>query len=287
MKSIPVRKILKEESKPGTESRFRIRPLENILAGKKMVQELHRHNFFFILAVEHGQGNHSIDFVNYKVQNRSIFILRPGQVHVLTLQSHCTGYLLEFNPEFYHIRKRITGHLLRRVFKTNFYEVSRNTFQKLNCFLEYILDEYQNKKDGFEEAIKANLDIFFIELSRQRINKKDTVVGIHAYQQERLDHFLDLLEGNLHSKMKVSDFARMMNMSVYQLNHMTRSGLGKIASKVINDHMILEARRQLLATSVQVSQVAYSLGFEDSSYFIRYFKKHTGYSPEAYRLNFK
>ncbi|NQX56713.1 helix-turn-helix domain-containing protein [Pedobacter panaciterrae] len=50
----------------------------------------------------------------------------------------------------------------------------------------------------------------------------------------------------------------------------------------MNEYIILEAKRQLLATSSQVSQIACYLGYEDISYFIRFFKKHTGTSPEAF-----
>jgi AraC family transcriptional activator of pobA len=51
--------------------------------------------------------------------------------------------------------------------------------------------------------------------------------------------------------------------------------------------VILEAKRCLLATSNQVNQTAYRLGYEDVSYFIRFFKKQTGYSPEAFRNSFR
>jgi AraC family transcriptional regulator, transcriptional activator of pobA len=43
----------------------------------------------------------------------------------------------------------------------------------------------------------------------------------------------------------------------------------------------------LLATPNQIKDVADHLGYEDVSYFIRFFKKHTGHSPEAFRRNFK
>jgi len=56
---------------------------------------------------------------------------------------------------------------------------------------------------------------------------------------------------------------------------------------VITDHIILEAKRQLLATTSQINQIAGGLGYEDVSYFIRFFKKHTGHSPEAFRQKFK
>jgi len=79
----------------------------------------------------------------------------------------------------------------------------------------------------------------------------------------------------------------MLNLSVYQLNAITKATLGKTCSEVINEHIILEAKRCLLATSNKIGQTAYRLGYEDISYFIRFFKKQTGYSPEAFRNNFR
>jgi AraC-like DNA-binding protein len=82
----------------------------------------------------------------------------------------------------------------------------------------------------------------------------------------------------------VSFYADLLNLSSYQLNAITKATLGKTCSELINEFIILEAKRTLLATSNQVNQIAYHLGYEDVSYFIRFFKKHTGYSPEAFRL---
>ena len=79
----------------------------------------------------------------------------------------------------------------------------------------------------------------------------------------------------------------MLNLSTYQLNAITKTTLGKTCSDLINEYIILESKRYLLATSNQVNQIAYHLGYEDVSYFIRFFKKHTGYSPETFRHNSK
>ena len=76
-----------------------------------------------------------------------------------------------------------------------------------------------------------------------------------------------------------------MNLSPYQLNEITKSAVGKTASELINDHIILEAKRYLLATPNQIKDIADMLGYEDVSYFIRFFKKHTGHSPESFRRN--
>jgi AraC-like DNA-binding protein len=95
------------------------------------------------------------------------------------------------------------------------------------------------------------------------------------------------MEAHISKLKQVSQYAEMLHLSSYQLNAITKSMLGKTCSAMIDEHIILESKRYLLATSGQVNQIAYQLGYEDVSYFIRFFKKHTGYSPEAFRKNFR
>lgn len=285
MQTIPIRQ-LKETDLDFAQS-FRIRDVRDLLAGKDMVQELHRHNFYFVLALKNGHGKHEIDFTPYKVENRCIFIIRPGQVHQLTLKAGSAGYLLTFNAGFYHRDERGSNQALRRASKTNFCKVEPPAFAKLYSSLTYIFEEYSHRKDGYKEIIKANLDIFFIELVRNRRGSNAASGNSNAYQQELLERFLDLLEAHIRTHKQVSEYAEMLNVSLYQLNTITRTALGKTPSEIINEHLILESRRHLLATSDQVSQIAYHLGYDDPSYFIRFFRKHTGYSPEAFRSNFR
>ena len=83
------------------------------------------------------------------------------------------------------------------------------------------------------------------------------------------------------------EYASLLHLTPYQLNAITKETLGKTCSQVINERVIIEGKRYLLATADQVNQIADHLGYEDISYFIRFFKKHTGYSPQAFRENFK
>jgi len=84
-----------------------------------------------------------------------------------------------------------------------------------------------------------------------------------------------------------SEYAKLLSLSSYQLNAITKGSVGKTVSDLINEQILLEAKRYLLATPNPVKDVADLLGYEDVSYFIRFFKKHTGHSPEAFRKNFK
>ena len=89
MKKIPVRQITIQDA-AAVIGKFKIRAIADILDGKDLIHDLHRHDFFFLLALQNGNGKHEIDFTTYEVQHNSIFILRPGQVHQLHLKAGST-----------------------------------------------------------------------------------------------------------------------------------------------------------------------------------------------------
>lgn len=287
MVKIPIRNItpaIKEQASTGS---FTIRNVRDVLAGKDMTQKLHRHNYFFILALQKGKGAHEIDFTTYTVCDNSIFLLRPGQVHQLELKAGSTGYLLEFDKDFYPANHKSSNQRFRKASTINFCKPETSRFKKIHSLLNYIFGEYTAKQEGYWDVIKANLDILFIEFLRQSRSPRGKPPNINPYSQERLEEFLSLLEIHITSFKQVSQYADLLNLSTYQLNAITKATVGKTASELINEHIILEAKRHLLATSHQVKDIAYDLGYEDVSYFIRFFRKHTGYSPETFRRNFE
>ncbi|TAH40290.1 MAG: helix-turn-helix domain-containing protein [Bacteroidetes bacterium] len=287
MKKIPIRRIGLNQHVPELSGTFVIRDIKSLLSEKDMNQDLHRHDYFYILVLEKGKGRHDIDFISYKVCDNCVFFLRPGQVHKLNLNAGSRGYLMQFNPEFYHPLDHESRQLLRKASSKPHCQPEAKGFGRLLRLLADVFQEFTDKKEGYQEVIRAYLGIFFIELVRQKQNISNSPGKVDLYDQERLDKFLELLERNISTHKQVSEYAEMMHLSTYQLNAITKAALGKTCSTLINEAVILEAKRCLLATSNQVNQVAFQLGYEDVSYFIRFFKKHSGFSPESFRLKFK
>lgn len=287
MKDIPIRHIKTTPKALDSSESFSIREVRDLLDGKDMFQELHRHDFFYILALEKGMGIHEIDFISYEVCDHSVFFMRPGQVHQLTLKTGSTGFLMEFKNDFYYPHDKVSNQLLRKASNKNLCQLDDLRVSKLLAILTSIFQEFSDKQEGYHEVIKANLGIFFIELLRHRQNRESTLNNDTQYSQERLEEFLSLMETHISNQKQVSQYADMLNLSSYQLNAISKATLGKTGSEIINEYIILESKRYLLATSNQINQIAYHLGYDDISYFIRFFKKNTGYSPEVFRHNFK
>lgn len=287
MKSIPVRHIVSSLVEQNNSGRFSIRTIEQVLNGKDLVHSIHKHDFFFVLAVQKGKGIHEIDFIQYPVHDHCIFILRPGQVHQLQLNVSSVGFLMEFDLSFYQPKNTITEHRWKKASSKNYCEVEAARFMRLHSILESVFNEFASKNEAYLEAIKANLDLFFIEYIRQSRDPKSISKTETGYAQERFEELVHLLEKNISTMKNVSDYGDLLNVSSYQLNSITKASVGKTVSEMINEQIIMEAKRYLLATPNQIKEVADHLGYEDVSYFVRFFKKQTGHTPEAFRKNFK
>lgn len=287
MKKIPIKSLNISHKELHLSKGFTIRKLEDLFKGEDMKYKHHRHDFYFMLILEKAYGNHEIDFINHKISDSSFFIVKPGQVHQLELRKDSTGFIIQFNSEFYHPNEKKTNTLLQKVSAKNFYQLNQECFSKLNILLISSFNEYQNKPEQYIEVIKSNLKILFIQLIRLKSATEQNQNNQDLYIQERLEEFLKLLETNISTHKQVSQYTEMLHLSSYQLNSITKQTLDKTASNLITEQIILESKRYLLTTSNQINHIAHHLGYEDISYFIRFFKKHTGYSPRAFRENFK
>lgn len=283
MDKIPVRQ-LKETF---FDSRFSVRLLDPLAENSDLIHNLHRHDFYFVLFVKNGKGTHQIDFINYEVDNFSVYFIKPGQVHELMLKKGATGFMLQFTTDFYNPREKNASIILRKVSSKNLCQINNSRFDKLETTIQSIFQEFSDKKERYFDVIKSYLEILFVQLLRQSENPTNVPNESKLYAQERLEELQDLIEKNIVTTKQVSDYATMLNMSSFQLNSVTKSLLNKTASEIINEYIILEAKRLLISTTNQVNQIADQLGYDDPSYFIRFFKKHTGSSPESFRQNFK
>ncbi|HNB47561.1 MAG TPA: helix-turn-helix domain-containing protein, partial [Burkholderiaceae bacterium] len=81
----------------------------------------------------------------------------------------------------------------------------------------------------------------------------------------------------------VSRYAERLGLSTERLNRMVRAETGLNAQALLHARLAREACRRLVHVAAPVSRLAFELGFEDPAYFCRFFKRHTGFSPRAFR----
>src|SRR5205814_5951122 len=113
--------------------------------------------------------------------------------------------------EFYHPKNKQSTQRLRKASNKNYCKLEINMFKKLHEILTYIFQEYTGMDEGFQDIIKANLDIFFIEFVRQSPNPNGETTIVNLYAQERFEEFLDLLDRRITTYKQVSQYTDLMN----------------------------------------------------------------------------
>ncbi len=266
---------------------FDIKVLEKLVDDFQFTSLPHRHDFYNILFIEEGMGTHTIDFVSYDVKPCSIFFLTPGQVHSWNLSGNIKGFTVFFTPEFY-LMDSTEKKLVDIPF---FHSLSNHPYLYLDCMkdesirqaIHEIFIENEKKENGSDVIIRAYLDIIITKLARYYkqswINQQTSNL---TYQIRELESIVE----KYYKQCKLPrEFADKMNLSPKHLNEICKKGLNKTVGDLIQERIILEVRRLLAYSHKNISEIADELNFSDASYFVRYFKKHTGLTPEQFRAN--
>jgi AraC-like DNA-binding protein len=89
------------------------------------------------------------------------------------------------------------------------------------------------------------------------------------------------------SKKYPHEYALLMNLSEKHLNRISKECLNKTTTDLIAERIILEAKRLLIHSKHTVTEVASELGYDDNSYFSRFFKKNSGETPVEFLNKYK
>jgi len=137
-----------------------------------------------------------------------------------------------------------------------------------------------NENEANADIIKLYLTTFLAEMEQS----SDFRLRINFPAHERLTmEFKRLLNYHITKDKSVKFYAAELNVTPNHLNKSVKVTLGKSASALIDEMLILEAKVLMQKNNMSISEIAFEIGIEDVSYFGRFFKKHTGFAPTEYR----
>ncbi|UOQ99349.1 AraC family transcriptional regulator [Hymenobacter sp. 5317J-9] len=247
------------------------------------VNVAHAHDFYLLLYITAGTGTHTVDLVTYELRPGSVFFLAPGQVHHWQLAPEVRGYVVFFSADFYLFRYPGPGLYAYPFFGSahppvRYLPPAETEIQPL---FQRLFDEYFESRANQAEVFRSYLHLV-LELAARHYpaHAAEAEAGLPAQQ---IRQFGALLNEHYRTRRSVSDYADLLHLSANHLNALCRRVLNKTASALIHERVVTEAQRLLSHSALSVAQVAYELGFEDASYFVRYFRKYAGTTPEAFR----
>jgi AraC-like DNA-binding protein len=246
----------------------------------------HSHSYYQIIWFFEAGGIHTVDFNCFEVKENTVLFVNKDQVHAFDDNLEIKGWLIHFNESFF-MHSDVDIFLKYNLFnstKNPCYSIDKKTSTIGLSYVNLIREEHSKpNRFGSEDVIRYLLKSFLINL--ERIHRKDTDKTIELTNQYEFQFykFKDLLEENFTKNVSIQEYAEALYISSKTLGTITKSIAGKRPSQMIAERIILEAKRLLKFTSLQISEIAFRLGFDDASYFVKYFKRYMNISPSSYR----
>jgi AraC-like DNA-binding protein len=248
----------------------------------------HRHDFFEVLYLKKGSGFHVIDGNNYEIKPPCVFFMSRGQAHKLELSQDIEGYIFIFTPDFYLLNRADQNRLIEFPFFYTIHQDNPPLQLENESDIRFLEDLFRkgiaeiSQSEGYSiEMLRSILDLILTTCAA-RYQAPENLMN-KGKGQILVKRFFHFLEENHHKNLSLNEYARMTGVTANHLTQTIKQLTGKTSSEIIKDKQLLEIKRLLVHTSLSVSEIAAQLNFDDQSYFTKFFKRETGYTPMQFR----
>lgn len=240
----------------------------------------HKHDAYFeLIYLSQGAGFHWIDEDKFQITPPVVFFL-SGQLHYWEMTEIPKGYVMLFRNGFFD--KKDLVNLVRSLEDTVYVNPSED--DNLDFIFNEMEREYSNPSKNSVELIQGYLQVALVKLLRHKHKASVTVISNGQEVFRKFQHFIQ--QAKPVSNLKVNQAADHIGLSPQNLNAICRKVSGKSASELIIEQVVLEAKRYLIHSDKNISEIAFALNFTDPSHFIKYFKKTVGETPQAFRSRY-
>lgn len=281
---IPTYNISDFPSSKNIDNQIMIETFENLKRPENL-QWPHKHNFYAIQWLTAGKASNIIDYHHITIQPDMLFFISPGQLHLMSRTDDIKGYTITFTEEFLLMHTPDKNALFELSFLDNSWS---NPFLKLNPenisdiqpIIEILTDELNRKQKS--EAVSGHL--LFALLNRiQRILTVGETKNQDIGTVVKFKKFRRLVDEYFKTQHTLSFYSDKLHLSTHRINEICKKTSGIPAGEVIRERLLLETKRLLLHSNLNIGEISEELGFSDFSYFSRQFKKSEGVTPAQFR----
>jgi AraC family transcriptional regulator, transcriptional activator of pobA len=245
-------------------------------------------NKYFTIAWNPGQTQTvTIDGAEQDFPSQSLLTLLYNQSFSFESPQEIVAW--QFNREFYCVIDHdLEVSCIGFLFGSTdylFVRLNEQSQQKMQLLFDVFLGEFKTPDNIQNEVLLVLLKRLIIYVTRLA---KTGYVPVKKMQEAKfhiIRKFNLLVEKNFKSEHSVSFYAHQLCKSPKTLSNFFASYNNKSPSLVIQERILIEAKRLLSYTDRSVKQITFELGFEDVSYFSNFFKRHTRSSPVDFRNN--
>lgn len=244
----------------------------------------HKQNFYMLIFIGSAEGIIHIDHQKIRIDEAKVIVIPPGCINNIDINRQAKGKVICFSEQFFSLRYNSNTlyqfSFLQRGAKP-FIRLNKEQLSKWEILLEMLIDEFKQRKKERQKVLRSYLNIVLVEL--ERLYNPIGFMKRKNMKTEKIQQFETLISEHYVTKKLPSAYAELLHVSPNYLNKICKDETGQTAGDLIRKRIVIEAQRLLHYTYSTVSEIADQLGFESVSYFVTFFKKNTGISPESFR----
>lgn len=258
---------------------FFIHDLSNDMVNLKLPLPPHRKTVHDFVLITKGKMIRRLDIDLYEIGPNSVFYTSAGSITTTEyISKDIEGYFCHFSDDFLALNTKSYENASQPVFICDTHDPKHSIpsgsinpiLLLVNRMVElYKFSNHQNLLHKYLITLLAEFKIFSLSSSEVR----DSL--IHRFKKS--------VKLNFKSIHSISSYADLLHVSPNHLNKYVKLKTGKTASHFLKEHLLLEAKVLLYQSNLTIKEISNELGFNDLSYFGRFFKNNTGYTPSEFR----
>jgi AraC family transcriptional activator of pobA len=238
-----------------------------------------------VLLLETGGGTMWAEAEMTRFEAPAILVIPAGTVHAFEFMPQTDGEALTVAETLAHDAGRGDPVLTGLLQVPGCFEISQADLaaHELPEAFQALAREFIWSAPARMPMIEAHLIRILVGVGRLALERRSTALPNSTGDALLIERFRQLIEKNFREKTSVRQYASMLGVTESRLLTACRSVHGEPAVKLIQQRRVVEAQRYLLYTMLSASEISFALGFQDPSYFSRFFVKCVGETPSAYR----
>ena len=262
--------------------------LDDIKAGSQGIP-IH-FNYYALFLRIHGETQRTINQFSYLIKPHSLQLVNPGSIYSFKDTTNASRtFVLLFNKKFIE-ENSLSGEIqesLMDFHRKCQQDIVLDTTQYAHAVFLYeqLSTELRAKNDDYKIVCKLLINQLLVLLKREKLN-----FGLkqnHTRAEQICAEFLVLIEENYWQKRSVNEYASLLGITPKHLSETVKDTLHHTALSYIHIRIVKEIQYLLCYGGLSIKQIAYALHFETVSQLGRFFKRHEGLSPKAYKLKYR
>lgn len=255
-----------------------------IPAPNKHFERISDEYIFYI--IKDGHMNLIEDEISYSLEPRDILLLEPGKMHYGTI----VNSLIEYSfihisvKDYFEINENVLGETkeLTKALQIKKISLPHRQFQDILQLYDEIKIAYHSISDYRNMKMHSLFTLFLIKLLEFKdnlITENDEQDLKASSQKLSLTEISNFLRQNCQKQLRSYDLEEIFHHNFDYMNRVFKAKFGMTIFQYLENYRICEAKKMLRTHAFSISQIAESLGFCNTYYFSKVFKKNTGVAP--------